>query len=88
MRDECWHPECYMINKVSFLPPFEPKIVLNLSFFWKFWNVKVVSRHPTSGIVEEPNTEPLYIEEERRESAVTLKERQVRMQQQVYRIWT
>ena len=21
MRDECWHPECYMINKVSFWLP-------------------------------------------------------------------
>ena len=21
MRDECWHPECYMINKVSLLSP-------------------------------------------------------------------
>ncbi|KAH8983177.1 hypothetical protein EDB86DRAFT_3106521 [Lactarius hatsudake] len=44
MRDECWHPECYMINK--------------------FWNVK------------------------RRETNTSLKEKQIRMEQQVYRIWT
>jgi hypothetical protein len=30
----------------------------------------------------------LYAEEERRESPASLKEKQVRMEQQVYRIWT
>ena len=54
----------------------------------KFWNVKVVSRRPTSGTIQEPNAEPPYVDEERRESAVTLKEKQIRMEQQVYRIWT
>ncbi|KAJ7890663.1 hypothetical protein B0H14DRAFT_2690252, partial [Mycena olivaceomarginata] len=60
MRDECWHPECYMINK--------------------FWNVKVVSRRPTSTIDGE-HAEPEY-------TPVSLKDKQVRMEQQVYRIWT
>jgi hypothetical protein len=55
---------------------------------WKFWNVKVVSRRPTSGAVQDPNAEPPHVEEERRESAATLKEKQIRMEQQVYRIWT
>ncbi|KAH9169848.1 hypothetical protein EDB89DRAFT_2230988 [Lactarius sanguifluus] len=69
MRDECWHPECYMINK--------------------FWNVKVVSRRPTSLAEAPPDmTEPLYTEEERRETNTSLKEKQIRMEQQVYRIWT
>ncbi|GLB41802.1 putative protein with zinc-binding domain present in Lin-11, Isl-1, Mec-3 [Lyophyllum shimeji] len=69
MRDECWHPECYMINK--------------------FWNVKVVSRRPTSSAdVEGENHEPAYVEEEQRETPASLKEKQVRMEQQVYRIWT
>ncbi|KAL6304596.1 hypothetical protein BKA93DRAFT_269479 [Sparassis latifolia] len=71
MRDECWHPECYMINK--------------------FWNVKVVSRRPIPAYTEEGDgnsTEPLYAEEERRETATTLKDKQIRMEQQVYRIWT
>jgi hypothetical protein len=54
----------------------------------KFWNVKVVSRQPTSGAVQDPNAEPSHVEEERRESAATLKEKQIRMKQQVYRIWT
>ncbi|KAF8273215.1 hypothetical protein EI94DRAFT_1716604 [Lactarius quietus] len=69
MRDECWHPECYMINK--------------------FWNVKVVSRRPTS-LTETPTdlTELPYTEEERRETHTSLKEKQIRMEQQVYRIWT
>ncbi|KAF8159681.1 hypothetical protein B0H34DRAFT_704400 [Crassisporium funariophilum] len=69
MRDECWHPECYMINK--------------------FWNVKVSSRRPTSSAsVEGDPDEPAYVEEEQRETPLTLKEKQVRMEQQVYRIWT
>ncbi|KAI0629290.1 RhoGAP-domain-containing protein [Trametes polyzona] len=75
MRDECWHPECYMINK--------------------FWNVKVSSRRPTSlpppgaDTGESSSTsEPPYLEEERRETAQSLREKQIRMEQQVYRIWT
>ncbi|KAI0272572.1 hypothetical protein BC834DRAFT_353587 [Gloeopeniophorella convolvens] len=69
MRDECWHPECYMINK--------------------FWNVKVVSRRPTSLAEPPPDvTEASYAEEERRETHASLKEKQIRMEQQVYRIWT
>ncbi|KAF8074987.1 LIM domain-containing protein [Lyophyllum atratum] len=69
MRDECWHPECYMINK--------------------FWNVKVVSRRPTSTAeLEGEAQEPAYVEEEQRETPASLKEKQVRMEQQVYRIWT
>ncbi|RDB23715.1 Rho-type GTPase-activating protein 1 [Hypsizygus marmoreus] len=69
MRDECWHPECYMINK--------------------FWNVKVVSRRPTSAAsFEGEPEEPAYVEEEQRETPASLKEKQVRMEQQVYRIWT
>ncbi|KAH6916254.1 LIM domain-containing protein [Coprinopsis sp. MPI-PUGE-AT-0042] len=69
-RDECWHPECYMINK--------------------FWNVKVASRRPTSITAEEGGEppQPQYIEEESRESPTTLKDKQTRMEQQVYRIWT
>ncbi|PPQ65483.1 hypothetical protein CVT26_000123 [Gymnopilus dilepis] len=69
MKDECWHPECYMINK--------------------FWNVKVSSRRPTSAISAdgEPG-EPAYVEEEQRETPTSLKDKQLRMEQQVYRIWT
>ncbi|KAG2011466.1 rho GTPase activator [Coprinopsis cinerea AmutBmut pab1-1] len=69
-RDECWHPECYMINK--------------------FWNVKVASRRPTSITSEEGGDppEPLYLEEEARETPASLREKQTRMEQQVYRIWT
>ncbi|KAJ7504494.1 LIM domain-containing protein [Mycena galericulata] len=69
MRDECWHPECYMINK--------------------FWNVKVVSRRPTSiaDLEGEPG-DPEYVEEEQRETPTSLKDKQIRMEQQVYRIWT
>lgn len=32
--------------------------------------------------------EPAYMEEEQRETPSSLKEKQVRMEQQVYRIWT
>jgi hypothetical protein len=36
----------------------------------------------------EGHTEPVYADEERRETAVSLRDKQVRMEQQVYRIWT
>ncbi|KAF8845141.1 hypothetical protein BDN67DRAFT_977653 [Paxillus ammoniavirescens] len=68
MRDECWHPECYMINK--------------------FWNVKVVSRRSSGSISDGSELEPSYVEEERREAPASLKDKQVRMEQLVYRIWT
>ncbi|KIJ65689.1 hypothetical protein HYDPIDRAFT_110835 [Hydnomerulius pinastri MD-312] len=68
MRDECWHPECYMINK--------------------FWNVKVVSRRSSGSISDGSELEPSYIEEENRETPTSLKEKQARMEQLVYRIWT
>ena len=31
---------------------------------------------------------PSYLEEEKAEDAITLKEKQAKMEQQVYRIWT
>ncbi|KAF8263331.1 hypothetical protein EI94DRAFT_1741178 [Lactarius quietus] len=65
MRDECWHPECYMIHK--------------------FWNVYIVPRGPE--VLTDP-TEPPYLEEERQESRASLQEKQIKMEQQVFRIWT
>lgn len=49
----------------------------------------MVSRRPTSSasLDGEPE-EPGYVEEEQRETPASLKEKQVRMEQQVYRIWT
>ena len=91
MRDECWHPECYMINKVCGYP--RPRLhfplLIMIGSYLKFWNVKVVSRRPTS-LTEAPSdlTEPPFTEEERRETHTSLKEKQNRMEQQVYRIWT
>ncbi|KAF6752973.1 LIM domain-containing protein [Ephemerocybe angulata] len=82
-RDECWHPECYMINK--------------------FWNVKVASRRPTSSAssITSPDTltsptspnpqtpiSPSFQDEETQETPQSLREKQARMEQQVYRIWT
>ena len=63
----------------------------------QFWNVKVSSRRPTSlpppGHEEgeadhQQSIEPPYVEEERKETAQSLREKQIRMEQQVYRIWT
>ncbi|KAI6112638.1 hypothetical protein F5141DRAFT_1195407 [Pisolithus sp. B1] len=68
MRDECWHPECYMINK--------------------FWNVKVVSRRSSASISDGSELEPSYAAEEERETSTSLKDKQSRMEQLVYRIWT
>ena len=53
----------------------------------QFWNVKVVSRRPNSSLISDAN-EPAYVEEELRESHNSLKDKQVKMEQQVYRIWT
>jgi hypothetical protein len=56
---------------------------------FQFWNVKVVCRRPTSlASLEGEAEEPAYVEEEQRETPASLKEKQVRMEQQVYRIWT
>lgn len=54
----------------------------------QFWNVKVVSRRSSGSITDESELEPSYVEEEKRETPVTLKEKQARMEQLVYRIWT
>ena len=50
----------------------------------KFWNVKVVRSSPHSP----DTTDPPYVGEERRETHTSLKEKQIKMEQLVYRIWT
>ena len=57
---------------------------------FQFWNVKVVTR-PTSLIStgsEENLTDQPFVVEEEAETPATLKLRQQRMEQMVYRIWT
>lgn len=59
----------------------------------KFWNVKVNVRRPNSlqPSTESVDQQPLensYVEEEQKETAISLKDKQLRMEQQVYRIWT
>jgi hypothetical protein len=56
----------------------------------QFWNVKLVSRRSTTPTLTDGHggAEPPYADEERRETALTLREKQIRMEQQVYRIWT
>ena len=59
----------------------------------QFWNVKVNVRRPSSLLpstesVDQQPAEPSYSEEERKETAISLKDKQLRMEQQVYRIWT
>ena len=86
MRDECWHPECYLIHKVC------DKVELGYGLFAllmmgshsKFWNVKVVRSSPHSP----DTTDPPYVEEERQETHTSLKEKPIKMEQLVYRIWT
>ncbi|KAH7335392.1 hypothetical protein B0J17DRAFT_669953 [Rhizoctonia solani] len=76
-RDSAFHPECYLIHK--------------------FWNVKVVPRPPVLPVL--PPTEPLdpatpaptqftYVAEEQQTTAPSLKAAQVKMEAQVYAIWT
>lgn len=75
-----------MINKVRII--FKSFRIL-IEKFQQFWNVKVSSRRPTSSNASTVDvSEPAWVEEEARESAQSLKDKQVRMEQQVYRIWT
>jgi hypothetical protein len=48
----------------------------------------MVSRWPNSGILQDADAEPSYAEEEQRETSVSLMEKQMKMEQDVYRIWT
>ncbi|EJU03676.1 RhoGAP-domain-containing protein [Dacryopinax primogenitus] len=76
-RNECWHPECYMIHR--------------------FWNVKMTSRLLPSEVPplppdpnpdgSPPELQPTYQKEEATETAVSLRNKQRQMEQQVYRIW-
>ena len=58
-----------------------------LTPFYQFWNIKVVSRVQAIDATMSPGEEP-YAAEERQETAVTIREKQQKMEQQVYRIWT
>ena len=69
--------------------------ILKLIILVQFWNVKVVTRKPA--ITPAADSEdadsaatavPPWVEEEQKETPTSLKERQIRMEQQVYRIWT
>jgi hypothetical protein len=66
-----------------------PSISAHILIVCQFWNVKVVTRRPTSTAeLEGEPGEPEHVEEEHRETPVSLKDKQIRMEQQVYRIWT
>ncbi|KAG8690495.1 hypothetical protein FRC11_011190 [Ceratobasidium sp. 423] len=76
-RDSAFHPECYLIHK--------------------FWNVKVVPRPPVLPVLPPPESPDLncppptqltYVAEEQQTTAQSLKAAQVRMEAQVYAIWT
>jgi hypothetical protein len=41
-KDECWHPECYMISKVSIS---SLDLVVNVQAHGQFWNVRLASKH-------------------------------------------
>ena len=70
MRDECWHPECYMINKVC-SPISRRRIGNSFVVVHKFWNVKIASRAVNSPVVSKENVnEDPWAEEERREEEV------------------
>ncbi|QRV88773.1 Rho-type GTPase-activating protein 1 [Ceratobasidium sp. AG-Ba] len=81
-RDSAFHPECYLIHK--------------------FWNVKVVPRPPVLAIQSPPPPSPsaengnlsptptqlTYVTEEQQTTAASLKAAQLKMEAQVYAIWT
>ncbi|GAA6021413.1 hypothetical protein JCM10207_004725 [Rhodosporidiobolus poonsookiae] len=80
--DEHWHPECYMIHK--------------------FWNIKLaptpkaIDQPPSTSDPSDPSASsstpapppPDYLAAEESETPSSLKARQRRMEEQVYRIWT
>ncbi|KAG8835563.1 hypothetical protein FRC17_002483 [Serendipita sp. 399] len=72
MKEDCYHPECYLCHK--------------------FWNVKLYAgiRPNSSAIENEPfeDLEPRWAEEERTETAQSIRAKQNRMEQQVNSIWT
>jgi len=85
-RDECWHPECYMINEVSRRPCISVHTCPNNL---KSWNVEMV--HLKSAVLKglrSGSTEPPYAEEEARETHASLREKQIKMGRRVSRIWT
>jgi len=85
MGSECWHPECYMIHKVSASTLMQVPLI---DCYRKCWNVKLVTRQ-RSDPKELPQaiTEHSYVEEESHETHSSLKERQLKMERRVYRIW-
>ncbi|KAJ9117202.1 hypothetical protein QFC20_000346 [Naganishia adeliensis] len=71
-KDECWHPECYMIHKFW-----------NVKLTSKFQNTPINSAHASASSVLDPDAVP----EEQKETAETLKAKQIRMETQVEQIW-
>lgn len=71
-KDECWHPECYMIHKFW-----------NVKLISKFQNTPLNSAHASASSVLDPDAVP----EEQKETAETLKAKQIRMETQVEQIW-
>jgi hypothetical protein len=128
MREEAWHPECYMMYVSSSLLTFtifsfssHQKIhkfrLLCFAYFLfsfiptrpltfyvdvrrhKFWNVKMSStRRPSSNVAADSASESSkhgtqdeeepWAEEERLETAHSIKAKQNKMEEQVLRIWT
>ena len=85
MGSECWHPECYMIHKVCALTLMKvPLIDRDI----KCWNVKLVTRQrPGPKELPPAMTEHPHAEEESRETHSSLKERQLKVERRVFRIW-
>ncbi|KZP01568.1 RhoGAP-domain-containing protein [Calocera viscosa TUFC12733] len=95
-RNECWHPECYMIHRVSASQQHVHWIGILITIL-QFWNVKMTSKLPPSEVPplppdpnpdgSPPELQPTYQKEEATENAVSLRNKQRQMEQQVYRIW-
>lgn len=85
-KDECWHPECYMIHKVS------PSVVVHVKLTDRqFWNVKLISKlaaTPASGSAGSSTVDITPVDEEANETPESLKAKQQAMEIQVYQIWT
>ena len=66
----------------------DPHIFGDLHSLAQFWAVKVIPRRSSGSVSSGSQQEPLYTEQEQQETPTSLKEKQDRVEQLTYRIWT
>ncbi|KAM0749370.1 hypothetical protein T439DRAFT_290651 [Meredithblackwellia eburnea MCA 4105] len=85
--NEHWHPECYMIHKFWNIK-LAPSAPITSSDDPDSSSTVVTPSATSPTISSEATAKPEYLAQERTETPVSLKDRQKRMEDQVYKIWT